>query len=149
VARFPADRKHPAFVARLQRDLLLRMAEARGIAELRGMLPELRERVEEAALEIREGRVPPESLSVARRQSKAPERYVAETEAGAARGGGKQHGRAAGFLDGSESPYLRKYEAILREAAGEVLGILSLLRVQATVASPGESRRVLNTPWRS
>jgi hypothetical protein len=65
--RFPADRKHPAFVARFQLDLLLRMAEARGIAELRGMLPELRERVEEAALEIREGRVPPESLSVARR----------------------------------------------------------------------------------
>jgi hypothetical protein len=42
-----------------------------------------------------------------------------------ARGGGKQHGRAAGFLDGSESPDLRKYETILREAAEEVLGPLS------------------------
>jgi hypothetical protein len=32
-----------------------------------------------------------------------------------------QHGRAAGFLDGSESPDLSSYEAMLREAAGEVL----------------------------
>jgi len=145
----------PPFVARFQRGLLLRMAEARGIDELRAMLPALRESVEAAAMEIREGRVPPEALSVARRLSKEPERYAAETAAAEvtrelagrgvalrpgsriryllvdgggrkaarhARGGGKQHGRAAGFLDGSESPDLQKYEAILREAAEEVLG---------------------------
>ncbi|HEX9191006.1 MAG TPA: hypothetical protein VF847_02845, partial [Candidatus Deferrimicrobiaceae bacterium] len=41
------------------------------------------------------------------------------------RGGGKQHGRAAGFLDGSESPDLARYEAMLREAAEEVLGPVS------------------------
>ena len=89
--RFPADRKHPAFVARFQRDLLLRMAEARGIAELRGMLPELRERVEEAALEIREGRVPPESLSVARRGSstEASRRTCGSTRRSCARRRGK------------------------------------------------------------
>ena len=145
----------PPFVARFQRGLLLRMAEARGIDELRAMLPALRESVEAAVMEIREGRVPPEALSVARRLSKEPERYAAETAAAEvtrelagrgvalrpgsriryllvdgggrkaarhARGGGKQHGRAAGFLDGSESPDLQKYEAILREAAEEVLG---------------------------
>jgi hypothetical protein len=38
--------------------------------------------------------------------------------------GAKQHGRAAGFLDGSESPDLRRYEAMLREAAEELLGPL-------------------------
>jgi len=149
----------PPFVARFQRDLLLRMAEARGIDGLRAMLPALREAVEASAMEIREGRVPPEALSIARRLSKEPERYVAGTAAAeaarelsgrgvalrpgsriryllvdeggktkAARGardGGKQHGRAAGFLDGSESPDLRKYEAMLREAAEEALGLLS------------------------
>jgi hypothetical protein len=136
------------------------MAEARGIDGLRAMLPALREQAEAAALEIREGRVPPEALSVGRRLSKAPERYVAETAAaevarelagrgvalrpgskiryllvdggggkkaaGTARGGGKQHGRAAGFLDGSEPPDLARYEAMLREAAEEVLGCLGL-----------------------
>jgi len=145
----------PPFVARFQRDLLLRMAEARGVDELRAMLPALRETVEAAALEIREGRVPPEALSIARRLSKEPERYAASTAAAevarelsgrgvalhpgsriryllvdeggkkaarSARGRAKQHGRAAGFLDGSESPDLARYEAILREAAGEVLG---------------------------
>jgi len=147
----------PPFVARFQRDLLLRMAEARGIGELRAMLPALREAVEAAALTIREGRVPPEALSIARRLSKEPERYVAGTAAAeaarelsgrgvalrpgsriryllvdeggkkaarSARGGAKQHGRAAGFLDGSESPDLARYEAMLREAAEEVLGPL-------------------------
>jgi DNA polymerase elongation subunit (family B) len=148
----------PPFVARFQRDLLLRMAEARGTRELRAMLPALRESAEAAAMEIREGRVPPEALSIARRLSKEPGRYVAATAAAEAarelsgrgvslhpgsriryllvdegggmtarsgRGGGaKQHGRAAGFLDGSESPDLRKYEAMLREAAEEALGAI-------------------------
>jgi DNA polymerase elongation subunit (family B) len=147
----------PPFVARFQRDLLLRMAGARGIGELRAMLPALREAADAAAAEIRGGRVPPEALSVARRLSKEPERYVAETASaevarelsgrgvtlrpgsriryllvdggrrkasGAARAGGKQHGRAAGFLDGSESPDLARYEAMLREAAEEVLAPL-------------------------
>ena len=147
----------PPWIARFQRDLLLGMAAARGIGELRAMLPKLREAVEGAAFEIRDGRVPPESLVVARRLSKPPERYVAGTAAaevarelsgrgvalrpgsriryllvneggrgaGVARGGGKQHGRAAGFLDGSESPDLARYEAMLREAAEELLGPFS------------------------
>ncbi|MEW6719168.1 MAG: DNA polymerase domain-containing protein [Thermodesulfobacteriota bacterium] len=143
----------PPFVAELQRELLRRMAEARGIGELRAMLPELQEAVEAAALELREGRVPPEALSVSRRLSKEPQRYVAATAASevarelsgrgvalrpgsrirylltdeggrSARGAGKQHGRAAGFLDGSESPDLRRYEAMLREAAEELLGTM-------------------------
>jgi hypothetical protein len=42
-----------------------------------------------------------------------------------ARGARKQHGRAAGFLDGSESPDLARYEAMLREAAEELLAPLS------------------------
>jgi DNA polymerase-2 len=149
----------PPFIARFQRDLLFRMARARGVAELRAMLPALQEAVEAAAAEIREGRVPPEALSVARRLSKEPERYAADTAAaavarelsgrgvalhpgsriryllvdgggrgkasGTARAGGKQHGRAAGFLDGSESPDLARYEAMLREAAEEALGLLA------------------------
>ncbi len=136
----------PPFIARFQRDLLLRMAEARGIGELGAMLPELREAVEAAALELRGGRVPPEALSVSRRLSKEPERYVASTAAAeVARelsgrgvtlrpgsriryllvdGGGKQRGRAAGFLDGGESPDLSRYEAMLRAAAEELLGVL-------------------------
>ena len=43
---------------------------------------------------------------------------------GGPRGAEKQHGRASGFLDGSESPDLRRYEAMLREAAEELLGII-------------------------
>ncbi len=156
----------PPFIAGFQRELLRRMAEARGIGELRAMLPELREAVEAAARELREGRVPPEALSVSRRLSREPGRYVARSaasevarelsgrgvalrpgsrirylltdegghppgrgSAGVRRGAGGtagQHGRAAGFLDGSESPDLRRYEAMLREAAEELLGPLPL-----------------------
>jgi DNA polymerase-2 len=136
----------PPFIARFQRELLGRMAEARGIGELRAMRPALAEIVEAAALSLRAGRVPPEALSVSRRLSKEPGRYVAGTAAAeVARelsgrgvalrpgsriryllvdGGEKQHGRAAGFLDGSESPDLDRYEAMLREAAEELLGML-------------------------
>ncbi len=155
----------PPFIAGFQRELLRRMAEARGIGELRAMLPELREAVEAAARELREGRVPPEALSVSRRLSREPRRYVARSAAAeaarelsgrgvalrpgsrirylltdeggrppgrggagagrAAGGAARQHGRAAGFLDGSESPDLRRYEAMLREAAEELLGIVT------------------------
>jgi DNA polymerase-2 len=154
----------PPFVAAFQRGLLRRMAEARGIGELRAMLPELREAVEAKARELREGRVPPEALSISRRLSREPQRYVARSAAsevarelsgrgvarrpgsrirylltdeggrppgrggaGAGRAAGRaarQHGRAAGFLDGGESPDLRRYEAMLREAAEELLGIV-------------------------
>ena len=41
-----------------------------------------------------------------------------------ARGTGRQHGRAMGFLDGSEAPDTGAYEEMLREAADEVLGML-------------------------
>ncbi|MGZ8428475.1 MAG: DNA polymerase domain-containing protein [Candidatus Deferrimicrobiaceae bacterium] len=71
----------PPFVAGLQRALLKTMAEAADIHALRAMLPKLREIAEAAAADLREGRVPPEALSVARRLSKAPERYVARTAA--------------------------------------------------------------------
>jgi DNA polymerase-2 len=71
----------PPFVASLQRALLAEMTEAEGLEALRAMLPRLREIVESAVTELREGRVPPEALSVARRLSKAPERYVASTAA--------------------------------------------------------------------
>ncbi|GAB4364370.1 MAG: hypothetical protein Kow00128_05960 [Deltaproteobacteria bacterium] len=151
----------PPFVARFQRRLLERMAQAPDPAALRAMRPQLREIAEEALLELREGRLPPAELTIARRLSKAPERYTANTAAaevarelcgrgvalrpgskiryllteegqtrsGAAarrigrpaRSAAKQHGRAAGFLDGSESPDLAKYEEMLREAAEEML----------------------------
>jgi DNA polymerase II len=142
----------PPFVARFQRRLLERMTRARNLAGLRAMLPELRELAESALLELREGALPPEELAVARRLSKAPERYTANTAAAAVarelcgrgvplrpgskirylltEGAGnaprdgraaKQQGRAAGFLDGSESPDLAKYGEMLREAAEEVL----------------------------
>ncbi len=147
----------PPFVASLQQALLAEMAEAKDLPALRAMLPALQETVEAAAAELREGRVPPEELAVARRLSKAPERYVANTVAAAvtrelcgrgvtlrpgskiryllvdeggkkavraSRGGAKQHGRAAGFLDGSESTNLARYEEMLREAAEEVLAPL-------------------------
>ena len=159
----------PPFVARLQRRLLERMAAAEDLPALRAMLPELRETVDVAAAELREGRVPPEELAVARRLSRAPERYVAPTAAAevarelcgrgvtlrpgskiryllteegvrtrgrnhgkarvappgrAAAAAAKRHGRAMGFLDGSESIDLAKYGEMLQEAAEEVLGFL-------------------------
>jgi DNA polymerase-2 len=161
----------PPFVASLQRRLLAAMAEAKDLPALRAMLPKLQEAVEAAVAELREGRVPPEALAVARRLSKAPERYVADTVAAAVtrelcgrgvrlrpgskirylltdeagktpggyppggtgrrkppppkRSGAAPGGRAMGFLDGSESPDLSRYEEMLREAAAEVVGILS------------------------
>ncbi len=69
----------PPFVASLQQALLAEMAQAGDLSALRAMLPKLREAVEAAVAELREGRVPPEALAVARRLSRAPERYVAST----------------------------------------------------------------------
>ena len=147
----------PPFVAAFQRSLLAQMAEAGDVAALREMLPELRERTGDAVLALREGRIPPEALAVARRLSKAPGQYVAETVPAAVirelcgrgvtlrpgskiryllTGEGKRmavsrprgktcakaRGRAVGFLDGSESPDLDRYEEMLREAADELLG---------------------------
>ncbi|HSL91287.1 MAG TPA: DNA polymerase domain-containing protein, partial [Candidatus Limnocylindrales bacterium] len=73
----------PPFIAAFQRALLSRMAEAGDMAALREMLPELREMAGEAALTLREGRIPPEALAVSRRLSKAPGQYVANTVAAA------------------------------------------------------------------
>ncbi len=142
----------PPFIARFQRRLLERMAAADDLSALRAMTPALRETVEAAAAELREGSVSPEELSVARRLSKAPERYVARTAAAEVtrelcgrgvtlRAGSKirylltdggdrarRHGRATGFLDGSEAADFGAYEAMLHEAAEELLGpLLSFL----------------------
>jgi DNA polymerase-2 len=132
----------PPFVAALQRELLERMAKAGRIEELRSMLPELRGVLEEAVARLRGGRVPIEDLAVARRLSKAPDGYVANTAAAAVtrelcgrgaplRPGSKIRylladgkGRAMGFLDGSETPDFARYEAMLREAGEEFLGQL-------------------------
>ncbi len=134
----------PPFVAAFQRALLARMAEAEDLAALREMLPELREMEKDAAIALREGRVPPEALAVSRRLSKEPERYVANTGAAAVtlelfvrgvtlhpgskirylltgNGSRASSGRAIGFLDGTESPDLARYEEMLHEAADEVL----------------------------
>ncbi len=162
----------PPFVASLQQALLTEMAKAEDLDALRAMLPGLREIAEAAAAELQEGRVPPEALAVARRLSKAPERYVTDTVAAAVtrelcgrgvrlrpgskirylltdeagktpggsppggkgrrkpsppkRSGAAPGGRAMGFLDGSESPDLSRYEEMLREAAEEVLGLLAV-----------------------
>ena len=138
----------PPFVAGMQRALLAEMAEAKSLAALGAMLPRLRETVEAAAAELREGRIPPEALAVARRLSKAPERYVANTVSAAVtrelcgrgvtlrpgskirylltdeRGAAGRHGRATGFLDGSEAADTGAYEEMLRDAAEEVLAPL-------------------------
>lgn len=129
----------PPLVAALQRELLERMAKAGGLLELRAMMPELREVVDGVVSELRGGRVPVEGLAIARRLSKAPERYVARTAAAAAtrelcgrgvtlRPGSKirylladRGGRAMGFLDGTETPDAARYEEMLREAADELL----------------------------
>jgi len=137
-------RDTPPFVAAFQRALLARMSEAEDLAALREMMPELREMEKDAAIALREGRVPPEALAVSRRLSKEPERYVANTVAAAVTrelcgrgvtlhpgskirylltgdGSAETRGRAIGFLDGSESPDLARYEQMLHEAADEVL----------------------------
>jgi DNA polymerase-2 len=129
----------PPLVAALQRELLERMAKAAGLSELRAMVPELRGRVDAAVSGLGGGRVPIEGLAIARRLSKAPERYVANTAAAAAtrelsgrgvelRPGSKirylladRGGRAMGFLDGTETPDMPRYEAMLREAADELI----------------------------
>ena len=129
----------PPLVAALQRELLERMAKAGGLSELRAMLPALREDVEAAVSELRGGRIPIEGLAIARRLSKAPERYVANTAAAAAtrelcgrgvdlRPGSKirylladRGGRAMGFLDGTETPDVPRYEEMLRDAADELM----------------------------
>lgn len=132
----------PPLVAALQRELLVRMAEAGGLSELRAMLPELAGRVDAAVSELRCGRIPVEGLAIARRLSKAPERYVANTAAAAVtrelcgrgvdlRPGSKirylladRGGRAMGFLDGTETPDVPRYEAMLREAADELMNAI-------------------------
>jgi len=131
----------PPLVAALQRELLERMAKAGGIEGLRAMLPELREVLEDAVSGLRDGRIPVERLAIARRLSKAPERYVANTAAAAVarelcgrgvtlRPGSKirylladRGGRAMGFLDGTETPDVERYEEMLRFAAAELIGI--------------------------
>jgi DNA polymerase-2 len=136
----------PAVVAALQRGLLHRMAKAGSLRELRAMLPELREVVDDAVSELRGGRISVEGLAIARRLSKAPERYVANTAAAAAtrelcgrgvtlRPGSKirylladRSGRAMGFLDGTETPDVPRYEEMLREAADELMGIVACSR---------------------
>jgi DNA polymerase-2 len=132
----------PPFVASLQRDLLERMAKADGIEELRAMLPELRGVVEDAIAELRGGRVSTERLAVTRRLSKSPGEYVANTVAASVtrelcgrgvnlRPGSKirylladHGGRAAGFLDGNETPDFAQYEEMLREAGDELIGAI-------------------------
>jgi len=139
----------PPFVATLQRTLLERMAKAGGIGELQAMIPELRQTVEEAVAELRDGRVSPERLVVARRLSKAPEEYVANTVAAKVtrelcgrgvilRPGSKirflladHGGRAAGFLDGNEVPDVARYEEMLREAGQELVGIVDTRQTKA------------------
>jgi DNA polymerase-2 len=152
----------PPFIAAFQRALLDRMAEAGDIEALREMLPELREMAGNAACELREGRIPPEALTVARRLSKAPGQYVADTVPAAVtrelcgRGvtlrpgskirylltGAPSRGRAVGFLDGSESPDLDRYEEMLREAADELLGLIETVEggVPPPCDSEGEGR---------
>ncbi len=132
----------PPFVAALQRGMLERMAKAGGVEELRAMLSELRGFVEEAVAELRAGRVPAEELVVTRRLSMAPGEYVANTVAAAVtrelcgrgvplRPGSKiryvladHGGRAAGFLDGNETPDFTRYEEMAREAWEELTELL-------------------------
>jgi DNA polymerase-2 len=132
----------PPTVAALQRGLLERMAAAETLSDLRALLPELREIVRCAVAELYEGRIPPEALAIARRLSKAPEQYVANTAAAAVtrelcgrgvtlRPGSKIRylladgkGRAMGFLDGNETPDFTRYEEMLREAEKELLGLI-------------------------
>ncbi len=136
----------PPVVAALQRNLLERMGAAETIAGLRALLPELLELAEGAISSLREGRVTPESLAVARRLSRAPEQYVANTAAAAVtrelcgrgvplRPGSKIRylladgkGRAMGFLDGNETPDFARYEEMLREAEEELLGLVAAIR---------------------
>jgi hypothetical protein len=80
------------------------MAEAGDLAALRAMLPNLREVVEAAVAELRERRVPPKALAVARRLSKAPQQYVAGTvPAAVAR---ELCGRGVTLRPGSKIQYL-------------------------------------------
>ena len=140
----------PPFVAALQRDLLKRMAKAAGLSDLRAMLPELREVLDDAVSELRAGRVPVEEMAIGRRLSKAPDKYVANTVAAAVtrelcgrgvhlRPGSKIRylladgkGRAMGFLDGNETLDFARYEAMLQEAGEEFLGQLEAIVCEET-----------------
>jgi len=110
----------PPFVASLQQALLAEMAEAGNLDALRTMLPRLREIVESAAVELREGRVPPEALAVARRLSRAPEQYVTDTVAAAVTR--ELCGRGVTLRAGSKIRYLLTDEGRgLRGSANRVL----------------------------
>lgn len=76
-----AARRHdtPALFKRLQRELLERLARAAPGADLRRMVPELLEIVEDYRLRLREGRVSAEELAITFHLSKSPQDYVHDT----------------------------------------------------------------------
>jgi DNA polymerase-2 len=94
----------PPFVAALQRRMLDAMATAGDLPTLRKLRPELETIVEDAVRELREGRVPTESLTVARRLSKPPDRYVANTAAASV--ARELCGRGVSLQPGSKIRYL-------------------------------------------
>jgi DNA polymerase-2 len=137
-------------VARLQSRILERMAGAADPAALRGMVPELRAMVDEAVDALQAGLVPTGDLALSRRLSKPPEEYERNTGPAMAvrelsgrgvalhpgsriryilaeEGRGKrpvQSARAAGFLDGGETPDVARYAEMMREAGEELIGLL-------------------------
>ena len=134
----------PPFVAALQKRMIDAMASADSLPALRQLRTALETMVEDSVRELREGRVPPEALAIARRLSKAPDQYVANSAAASvtrelcgrgvalqpgakirylltADGKASPGGRAMGFLDGSESIDLDGYERRLREAGEELI----------------------------
>ncbi|NNN05333.1 MAG: hypothetical protein HKL90_05485 [Elusimicrobia bacterium] len=72
-------RDTPALFKRLQRELLERLARAAPGADLRCMVPELLEIVEDYRLRLREGRVSAEELAITFHLSKSPQDYVHDT----------------------------------------------------------------------
>ncbi len=72
-------RDTPALFKRLQRDLLERLARVAPGGDLRALVPELLDIVEECRLRVREGGVTADELAVTFHLSKSPEDYVHDT----------------------------------------------------------------------
>ncbi len=72
-------RDTPALFKRLQRDLLERLARVEPGGDLKRLVPELLEIVEECRLRLCEGRVTAEDLAIAFHLSKTPDEYARDT----------------------------------------------------------------------
>ncbi len=105
----------PPFVAALQKRMVGTMGTADSLPALRKLRTELEAMIEDAVRELRGGRVPPEALTIARRLSKAPDQYVANSAAAAVTR--ELCGRGVALQPGSKIRYMLTDDGKMRGAS--------------------------------